>query len=92
MAQAAVAPGLDSLAGMDARADTLTKLEKLSEEIDAALSRRKSNGFLRRAIKNWRRGREIPVAAAIACRMMESEPTLLAAHYRPRKTGRPKAA
>ena len=56
MAQAAVAPGLDSLAGMDARADTLTKLEKLSEEIDAALSRRKSNGFLRRAIKNWRRG------------------------------------
>lgn len=56
MAQAAVAPGLDSLAGMDAHADTLTKLEKLSEEIDAALSRRKSNGFLRRAIKNWRRG------------------------------------
>jgi hypothetical protein len=43
-------------------------------------------------IKNWRRGREIPVAAAIACRMMESEPTLLAAHFRPRKTGRPKAA
>ena len=56
MAQAAVAPGLDSLAGMDAHADTLTKLENLSEEIDAALSRRKSNGFLRRAIRNWRRG------------------------------------
>jgi len=56
MAQAAVAPGLDSRAGMDAHADTLTKLERLSEEIDAALSRRKSNGFLRRAIKNWRRG------------------------------------
>ena len=28
MAQAAVAPGLESLAGMDAHADTLTKLEK----------------------------------------------------------------
>jgi tetratricopeptide (TPR) repeat protein len=56
MAHAAVAPGLDSLAGMDAHADTLNKLEKLSEEVDAALSRRKSNGFLRRAIKNWRRG------------------------------------
>ena len=56
MAQAAVAPGLDSLAGMDAHADTLTKLENLSEEIDAARSRRKSNGFLRRAIRNWRRG------------------------------------
>ncbi|MGD0144127.1 MAG: tetratricopeptide repeat protein, partial [Rhizomicrobium sp.] len=56
MAQAAVAPGLDSRAGMDAHADTLTKLEKLSEEIDAAQSRRRSNGCLRRAIKNWRRG------------------------------------
>src|ERR1700722_3832206 len=56
MAHAAVAPGLDSLAGMDAHADTLTKLENLSDEIHAALSRRKSNGFLRRAIKNWRRG------------------------------------
>ncbi len=56
MAQAAVAPGLDTLAGMDARASALAKFETLAEEIDAALARRKSNGVLRRAIKNWRRG------------------------------------
>ena len=43
-------------------------------------------------IKNYRTGGSIPTAVAIACRAMEAEPTTLAAHYRPRKAGRPKAA
>ena len=44
-------------------------------------------------IKNLRNG-NTPVsnAVAIACRAMEAEPTTLAAHYCPRKAGRPKAA
>jgi hypothetical protein len=43
-------------------------------------------------IKNYRSGANIPAAVAIACRAMAAEPTTLAAHYRPRKTGRPKLA
>src|SRR5471030_2700319 len=56
MAQVAAALGLDLLTGVDARMEAIAKLEMLQEEIDAALARRKSNGFLRRAIKAWRRG------------------------------------
>ncbi|HEY4113713.1 MAG TPA: DUF2442 domain-containing protein [Rhizomicrobium sp.] len=43
-------------------------------------------------IKNYRSGASIPAAVAIACRAMAAEPTTLAAHFRPRKTGRPKVA
>ena len=44
-------------------------------------------------IKNLRSGKSpVSNALAIACRAMEAEPTTLAAHYFPRKTGRPKAA
>ena len=43
-------------------------------------------------IKNYRSGSNIPTAVAIACRAMAAEPMTLAAHFRPRKTGRPKAA
>lgn len=43
-------------------------------------------------IKNYRAGADIPAAVAIACRAMAAEPTTLAAHFRPRKAGRPKAA
>ena len=56
MAQPAALPSLDSLVGVDAKMEALAKLEALSEEIDSELARRKSNGFLRRAIKAWRRG------------------------------------
>ncbi len=56
MAHAQAALGLDSLAGIDARMQAITKLESLSVEIDAALARRKSNGLLRRGIKAWHRG------------------------------------
>ncbi len=56
MAQLAAVQGLDSLAGLDARMAAIAKLEKLSEDIDAAVARRKSNGTLRRAIKAWQHG------------------------------------
>jgi hypothetical protein len=44
-------------------------------------------------IKNLRSGNSpIASAIAIACRAMEADPAMLAAHYFPRKAGRPKAA
>jgi hypothetical protein len=44
-------------------------------------------------VKGYRRaGATIPDAIAIACRAMENEPMTLAAHFRPRHSGRPKAA
>jgi hypothetical protein len=44
-------------------------------------------------VKGYRReGATIPDAIAIACRAMENEPMTLAAHFRPRRSGRPKAA
>jgi hypothetical protein len=45
------------------------------------------------SIKNLRSGLSpVSNAVAIACRAMEAEPVTLAAHYRPRRAGRPKAA
>lgn len=45
-------------------------------------------------IKNIRKSEDEPVAApiAIACRAMEANRVTLAAHFEPRRTGRPKAA
>lgn len=44
-------------------------------------------------VKGYRReGATIPDAIAIACRAMENEPMTLAAHFRPRRSGRPRAA
>jgi hypothetical protein len=50
-------------------------------------------GLSIRTIKNMR-ARSMPVAnaVAIACRAMEADPTLLAAHYEACRTGRPSAA
>jgi hypothetical protein len=50
-------------------------------------------GLSIRTIKNIRSG-AVPVSqvVSIACRAMEADPTLLAAHYAPRFAGRPKAA
>ncbi|HEX2594448.1 MAG TPA: tetratricopeptide repeat protein [Rhizomicrobium sp.] len=62
MAEAAVAIGLDQLAGVGAHAQALAKLESLQEEIGAALARRKSNGLVRRAIKAWYRGDTVRAA------------------------------
>ncbi len=50
-------------------------------------------GIALSTIKSYRRaGTTIPDAVAIACRAMENEPMTLAAHFRPRHSGRPKAA
>lgn len=43
-------------------------------------------------IKNYRNGSAIPPAVAVACRAMLNDPHVIAAHYRPRKPGRPLAA
>lgn len=56
MARPQPAPTMDALSGIDAKMAALAKLELLQEEVDAAIARKKSNGFLRRAIKAWRRG------------------------------------
>jgi tetratricopeptide (TPR) repeat protein len=56
MAKPQPQPSMDSRVGVDAKFEALAKLEMLQEEVDAALARKKSNGFLRRAIKAWRRG------------------------------------
>ena len=42
-------------------------------------------------IKNYRKGHAIPPAVAVACRAMLNDPHVIAAHYRPRKPGRPAA-
>ncbi len=80
MAQAAVAQGLDMLAGVGAHQAALAKLEALEEELDAALGRRKSNGVLRRAIKVWRRG-EIARAGQLALEATEADPTNAQAYH-----------
>ncbi|HVZ91897.1 MAG TPA: tetratricopeptide repeat protein [Rhizomicrobium sp.] len=72
MAQIAAAPGLDSLAGLDARMAAIAKLEKLGEDRDAAQARRKSNGTLRRSLKAWRRG-DIVRSAQLALEATEED-------------------
>ena len=74
MAQLAADRGLDLLAGIGAQAQALAKLEALSEEIDAALARRKSNGFLRRGIKAWKRG-DVARAAKLSLAATEADAT-----------------
>lgn len=74
MAQLAAVPGLDLLAGIGAQTQALAKLEMLSEEIDAALARRKSNGFLRRGIKAWKRG-DVARAAKLSLAATDADPS-----------------
>jgi len=80
MAQAAVAPGLDMLAGVNAHKAALAKLEALEEELDAAVSRRKSNGLIRRALKAWKRG-EIARAGQLALEATETDETNAQAYH-----------
>lgn len=72
MARLAVQPSLDRAAGLGAHARALAKIEKLEEEVDAALARRKSNGLVRRAIKTWRRG-DIVRAGQLALEATEAD-------------------
>jgi tetratricopeptide (TPR) repeat protein len=56
MAQLAAQPGLNSLAGLDARMAAIAKLERLSEDMEAIETRRRSNATLKRAIRAWQKG------------------------------------
>ena len=56
MANAAALPSIDQLAGMDARLAALSKLEDLSDQLDAVTALHKSNRILQRALRAWRRG------------------------------------
>ncbi len=72
MAQAAI--GLDSMAGANAHARTMARLEALEEELDAARQRRKSNGLIRRAVRVWRKG-EVARSAQLALAATQADET-----------------
>jgi hypothetical protein len=42
-------------------------------------------------IKNYRKGKHIPKATAIACRALQTNRVVFGAHYQPRKPGRPRS-
>jgi tetratricopeptide (TPR) repeat protein len=56
MAKAAALQSMDSLSGVDARMEALERLEALTDELAAERARHKSNVFLKRGIRAWRRG------------------------------------
>jgi len=74
MAQLALERGMDVAAGVDAKSQALAKFEAIIDEIDAVRVRRKSNRFLRRAIKALRRG-DVPGAAKLALASTEADET-----------------
>jgi tetratricopeptide (TPR) repeat protein len=74
MAKVAPAPGMDSLSGMDAKFEALAKLEALTEEIGAELARQKSDRYVRRAVRAWRRG-DLSAAGRAALRATEIDDT-----------------
>src|SRR3984957_13738217 len=74
MAQAAVAPSLESLAGIGAQSSAIARLEAIVEARDAAVARKKSNGFVRRAVKAWRRG-DIARAGQLALAATDADET-----------------
>ncbi len=80
MAQPRPAPSLDSLAGMDAKTDALSKLEALQEEMEAATARRDSNSALRKAIAAWRQG-EIVRAGQLALEATETDESNAKAYH-----------
>ena len=61
-----------------------TSLELSNQEAADAL------GYSLSRIKNFRSGAPIPTAVQIACRTMLRDPSALAAHFRPRRVGRPR--
>ena len=56
MAKALPLPTMDALAGVDARHQALDKLEELVNEVVREKARHRSNIFLKRSIRSWRRG------------------------------------
>jgi tetratricopeptide (TPR) repeat protein len=56
MAKALPKPTLDTLAGVDARLAAIDKLEELFNEVVREKARHRSNVFLKRAVRTWRKG------------------------------------
>jgi tetratricopeptide (TPR) repeat protein len=56
MAQAAPLPSIDTLSGVDARMQALSKLEEMVGEVAREKARHRSNLLLKRAIRSWRKG------------------------------------
>jgi hypothetical protein len=90
--------------GLDLSADTLHRIAAEQAAFDATsfrawqaalgLSNQEAAdalGLTLGTIKNYRGGHTIPPAVAVACRAMLNDPHIIAAHYRPRKAGRPRA-
>lgn len=91
--------------GLDLSAQTLKHIAAEQATFDAsslrawqvalALSNQEAAdalGLTLGTIKNYRNGHAIPPAVAVACRAMLNDPHVIAAHYRPRKPGRPAVA
>ena len=70
MAKVAPAPSIDALSGIDAKMAALAKLEALTEELDAQIHRRKSDRYIRRAVRAWRAG-DIQAAGRAALRAID---------------------
>src|SRR5665213_3249114 len=56
MAKALPLPTMDALAGVDARHQALDRLEELVNEVVREKVRHRSNVFLKRSIRTWRKG------------------------------------
>src|SRR5471032_1722795 len=56
MALAAPLKSIDSLSGVDAKMEALDRLEQLTDELGAEITRHKSNVVLKRGIRAWRKG------------------------------------
>jgi tetratricopeptide (TPR) repeat protein len=72
MANAAALKSINTLSGVDARMAALSKLEALSDEMDAAEAMRKSNKILVRAVRAWRKG-DITRAGQLALAATQAE-------------------
>ncbi len=74
MANVAPAVGMAGFSRDDAKLDALAKLEALSEELGANLTRSKSDRHIRRAVRAWRRG-DLAGAGRAAMRASEIDDT-----------------
>jgi len=63
-------------------------------QAEMGLSNQEAASFLSIGLSTWngyKAGAPIPVAIAMLCRAARRDPVLMQAHYRPRKSGRPRA-
>src|SRR5581483_4882575 len=66
-------PTLDNLSGVDARLQAIDKLESLVEEVVQEKARHRSNVFLKRGLRTWRKG-DIVRAGQWALKATEADP------------------